>query len=425
MPKERVMTMRLEDTGLTAEELKKIVNKYMIETYPRFDFVAETAEGMYIYDEKHTPYLDFYGGVAVNSVGNCNKKVVEAVKDQVDDIMHTFNYPFTVPQALLSKKICDTIGMDKIFYQNSGTEANECMIKMARKYGTMKYGPDHYHIITARQGFHGRTYGALSATGQPENGCQLGFKPVLPGFSYAKFNDLEDFKSKITENTIAIMVEPVQGEGGVRPATEAFLKGLRRLCDEKGLLLLFDEVQTGWGRTGAVMAYMGYGVKPDAVTMAKAMGGGMPIGACCAVGELADAFAAGDHGSTYGGNPVACAAAYAAVTEIIEKDLSGNAARMGEYMKERLRELPHVKEVRGRGLLVGCEYDLPIAMDVKWACFERKVLITAIGEEINRMIPPLTLTKEHIDTCISVLKEAVTEAAEKYETELALKSMTA
>lgn len=187
--------MKLKDTGLTAEELKDIVKKYMVETYARYDFIAERAEGMYLYDEKGVAYLDFYGGVAVNTPGNRNPKVVAAVKDQLDDIMHTFNYPYTIPQALLAKKICDTIGMDKIFFQNSGTEANECMIKMARKYGVEKYGPEHYHIVTAINGFHGRTYGALSATGQPDNACQLGFKPMLPGFSYAEYNNLEDFKS--------------------------------------------------------------------------------------------------------------------------------------------------------------------------------------------------------------------------------------
>lgn len=399
--------MKIKDTGLTAKEVKEIVNKYMVETYTRFDFVAESADGMYLYDENGTPYLDFYGGVAVNSVGNCNEKVVVAVKDQVDDIMHTFNYPYTIPQALLAEKICETLGMDKIFYQNSGTEANECMIKMARKYGTDQYGKERYHIITAKNGFHGRTYGSLSATGQPDNGCQVGFKPVLPGFSYAEFNNLEDFRSKITKNTIAIMIEPVQGEGGVIPATQEFIEGLRKLCDEHDMLLLFDEVQTGWGRTGAPMAFMGYGVKPDCVTMAKAMGGGMPIGACCARKEVAEALSAGTHGSTYGGHPVACAAALAAVTEILEKDLSKNAALMGAYFRSELKKLPHVSEVRGRGLLVGCEYDIPIAMKVKWGCFERKLLVTAIGEHINRMIPPLILTKEDIDTAVGIMRESI------------------
>lgn len=405
--------MKLKDTGLTAKELKAMVNKYMVETYPRYDFIAERAEGMYLYDEEGNAYLDFYGGVAVNSPGNRNPKVVAAVKDQMDDIMHTFNYPYTVPQALLSKKICDTIGMDKIFYQNSGTEANECMIKMARKYGTDHFGPDKYHIITAKNSFHGRTYGAMSATGQPDSAIHNGFMPVLPGFSYAEFNNLEDFAFKVTENTIAIMIEPVQGEGGVHPATQEFIEGLRKLCDDNNMLLLFDEVQTGWGRTGAPMAYMGYGVKPDAVSMAKAMGGGMPIGACCARKEVARALSAGTHGSTYGGHPVACAAALASVSEILDKNLSQNAKEVGEYFIEKLKTLPHVVDARGRGLLVGCEYDIPIAMDVKWGTFRRRALITAIGDNINRMIPPLTVKKGDVDMLVEYMRQAIEEAVAK------------
>ena len=407
--------MRLKDTGLTPQELKDIVNKYMVETYERYDFIAERAEGMYLYDEEGNAYLDFYGGVAVNSAGNRNPKVVEAVKDQMDDIMHTFNYPYTIPQALLAKKVCDTIGMDKIFYQNSGTEANECMIKMARKYGVDNYGPERYHIITAKHGFHGRTYGAMSATGQPDNAIQMGFKPMLPGFSYAEYNNLEDFASKVTKDTIAIMIEPVQGEGGVHPATQEFMEGLRKLCDDNDMLLLFDEVQTGWGRTGAPMAYMGYGVKPDAVSMAKAIGGGMPLAACCATEKVATAFTKGTHGSTYGGHCVACAAGLASVTEILDKDLSGNAREMGEYMKQELAKLPHVVEARGRGLLVGCEYDIPISVEVKHGCLDRMALITAIGDRVNRMIPPLTVTKQQIDQLMRIMREAIEEAAAKLE----------
>ena len=199
--------MKLKDTGLTAQDIKDKVNKYMIETYERFDFLAETAEGMYLYDENGTPYLDFYAGIAVNNAGSRNPKVVAAVKDQMDDIMHTFNYPYTIPQALLAEKVCETIGMDKIFFQNSGTEANEAMIKMARKYGIDKYGPNKYHIVTAKMGFHGRTFGAMSATGQPGNGCQVGFGPMTYGFSYAPYNDLKAFKDACTENTIAIMID--------------------------------------------------------------------------------------------------------------------------------------------------------------------------------------------------------------------------
>ncbi len=407
--------MKLKDTGYSAQELKGIVNKYMIETYERYDFIAETADGMYLYDENGNAFLDFYGGVAVNSVGNCNKKVIDAVKDQLDDIMHTFNYPYTIPQALLAKKICESIGMDKIFFQNSGTEANECMIKMARKYGTDNFGPNRYEIVTAKNGFHGRTYGSMAATGQPDNGCQLGFKPMLPGFCYAEFNNLEDFKAHCNENTIGIMIEPVQAEGGVYPATQEFMTGLRRFCDEKGILLMFDEVQTGWGRTGSLMAYMDYGVKPDIVSMAKAMGGGMPIAACCAVEKVAKAFTMGSHGSTYAGNCVTCAASLAAVTENIEKDLSGNAKEVGEYFKAELAKLPHVVEARGKGLLVGCEYDEDVAVEVKHACLDKNLLITAIGDKINRMIPPLIATKGDVDTAIAIMKEAIEEVYAKRE----------
>lgn len=404
----REITMRLKDTGLTVQDIKDKVNKYMIETYERFDFLAETAKGMYIYDENGTPYLDFYAGIAVNSAGNCNEKVVAAVRDQVGDIMHTFNYPYTIPQALLAEKICTTLGMDKIFFQNSGTEANEAMIKMARKYGVEKYGPHKYNIVTAKESFHGRTFGSMSATGQPDNACQIGFGDMTPGFSYAPFNDLKAFEEACTENTIAIMVEPVQGEGGVHPATQEFLQGLRKLCDERGMLLLLDEVQTGWCRTGAIMSYMNYGIKPDIVSMAKAMGGGMPIGAICATEEVAAAFTPGSHGSTFGGSPVSCAASLAEIDELLDRDLAGNAKEMGAYFMEELKKLPHVKEVRGQGLLVGVEFDdTVIAVDIKHGCFDRKLLVTAIGSSIIRMVPPLILTKEDCDKAFAILKETV------------------
>ena len=400
--------MRLKDTGLTVQEIKDKVNKYMIETYERFDFLAETAKDMYIYDEDGTPYLDFYAGIAVNSAGNCNEKVVAAVKEQVEDVMHMFNYPYTIPQALLAEKICTAIGMDKIFYQNSGTEANEAMIKMARKYGVEKYGPHKYNIITAKMSFHGRTFGSMSATGQPDNACQVGFGDMTPGFTYAPYNDLEAFKAAYTDNTIAIMIEPVQGEGGVHPATQEFMKGLRDFCDEKGILLLLDEVQTGWCRTGAVMSYMNYGIKPDIVSMAKAMGGGMPIGAICSTKEVAKAFSAGSHGTTFGGHPVCCAAALAEIGELLERNLAENAKKMGKYFMEKLVGIPHVKEVRGQGLLVGVEFDGNVnAADVKHECLERKLLVTAIGSDIIRMVPPLILTETDCDKAVEIIKDAV------------------
>ncbi|MFR2135976.1 MAG: aspartate aminotransferase family protein [Lachnospiraceae bacterium] len=405
--------MKLKDTGLTFQDIKDKVDKYMIETYERFDFLAETAKDQYMYDENGTPYLDFYAGIAVNSAGNCNEKVVAAVKDQVEDIMHTFNYPYTIPQALLAEKICITIGMDKIFYQNSGTEANEAMIKMARKYGVEKYGPKRYNIVTASMGFHGRTFGAMSATGQPDNGCQIGFGPMTDGFTYAEYNNLQAFKDACTEDTIAIMVEPVQGEGGVHPATMEFMRGLREFCDEHEMLLLIDEVQTGWCRTGKVMSFMNYGIKPDIVSMAKALGGGMPIGAICATAEVAKAFTPGSHGTTFGGHPVCCAAALAEVNELLDRDLAGNAAKIGTYFMEQLKTLPHVKEVRGQGLLVGVEFDDTISgVDVKHECLHRHLLITAIGAHIIRMIPPLIITEEDCDKAVAIIREAV-EALER------------
>lgn len=400
--------MKLADTGLTAQDIKDKVGKYMIETYERFDFLAETAREQYIYDEKGEKYLDFYAGIAVNAAGNCNQRVVEAVVEQARTLMHTFNYPYTIPQALLAEKVCTTIGMDKIFFQNSGTEANEAMIKMARKYGIEKYGPNRYHIVTAKMGFHGRTFGAMSATGQPGNGCQIGFGPMTYGFSYAPYNDLQAFEDACTENTIAIMVEPVQGEGGVHPATQEFMKGLREFCDQKGMLLLLDEVQTGWCRTGKVMSYMNYGIKPDIVSMAKALGGGMPIGAICATEEVAKAFSPGSHGTTFGGHPVSCAAALAEIEELLGRNLAEHAAETGAYLMEKLKSLPHVKEVRGQGLLVGVEFDAGISStEVKHECLHRHLLLTAIGDHIIRMVPPLIIDRRDCDQACEIIKASV------------------
>ena len=402
--------MKLKDRNLTATDVQALVSTYMIDTYERYPFVCERAKGMYLYDENGDAYLDFYGGIAVNSVGNCADSVVDAIRDQAGDVIHTFNYPYTLPQALLAEKICTTLGMDKIFYQSTGTEANEAMIKLARKYGTDQYGPEKYHIVTAKNSFHGRTYGSMTATGQPDNACQVGFKPMLPGFSYATFNDLDSFRAAITEHTIAILVEPIQGEGGVIPATEAFMKGLRELCDEKGLLLLLDEIQTGWCRTGEVMAYMHYGVKPDILSMAKAMGGGMPISAICATAKVAAAFTPGSHGTTYGGNPVCCAASLAAITEMLDHNLAQNAAEVGSYLMEQLKTLPHVTDVRGKGLMIGIAFDAPVGKTIKHGCTDRKMLVTLIGNAVIRLLPPLIATRADCDQALAILKAAVEDA---------------
>ncbi|MFT8872768.1 MAG: acetylornithine transaminase [Sporolactobacillus sp.] len=406
--------MKLADVHKTQDEIKALTKKYMIETYERFDFVAERAEGMYLYDTAGNAYLDFYGGIAVNSAGNCNEKVVAAVREQAGQIMHTFNYPYTVPQAVLAELVCETLGMDKIFYQSTGTEANEAMIKMARKYGVDHYGPDKYHIITAKGSFHGRTYGAMSATGQPDNACQVGFKPVVPGFSYAEFNNVDDFRAHVTDQTIAIMLEVIQGEGGVNPATPQFMAGIADLCREKGLLLLLDEIQCGWCRSGKIMAYMDYpGIKPDIVSMAKALGGGMPISAICAGKDVAEAFTMGSHGTTFGGNPVCCAAAYAEVSELLKRNLAGHAQAVGDDFMAKLKKVPGVKVVRGKGLMIGVEFEAPIGLDVKHGCFDRHLLVTLIGDRIIRLIPPLIASEADCDQACIILAEAAEAALRK------------
>jgi acetylornithine/N-succinyldiaminopimelate aminotransferase len=400
-------SMKLKDSGKSADDVRALVKKYLIETYERYDFVCERAEGMYLYNEKGEGYLDFYGGIAVNSTGSRNQAVVAAAKEQLDSVIHTFNYPYTIPQALLAEKVCTTLGYDKIFYQNSGAEANEAMIKMARKFGIETYGQKRYQIVSAKNSFHGRTLGALSATGQPETACHIGFGPLLPGFSYAEFNNLDSFKALVTEDTIAIMLEPIQGEGGVYPATASFMQGIRKLCDERKMLLLIDEIQSGWCRTGEVMAYQHYGIKPDIVSMAKALGGGMPIGALCTNEQIAKAFSMGSHGSTYGGNAVCCAAALAQVNELINNNLAAKAKETGAYFIEKLRSLPRVKEVRGLGLLVGIEFDGPIGLAVKHGCFDRKLLVTLIGKNIIRLAPPLITSKADCDKACAIIAEAV------------------
>ena len=326
-------------------------------------------------------------GIAVNSAGHCNKKVVEAIMEQCQQMMHASNYCYTIPMVMLAQRICDAIGMEKIYFQNSGAEANEVMIKLARKYGKDNFGPNRYHIVTAKNSFHGRTLATLAATGQPGTAIQRNYDPMIPGFSYAEFNNVQAFADACTDDTIAIMVEPVQGEGGVIPATKEFLQGLRKLCDERNMLLLFDEVQTGWGRTGSLMAYMGYGVKPDCVSMAKAMGGGMPIGAICATAEVANAQ----------------------IGEIIDQKLPENADKIGAYFREELLKLPCVKEVRGRGLMIGVEFNKDIATDVKYQSADEGLLITAVRPNVIRLVPPLNITEKECDEAFAILHKVVSK----------------
>lgn len=396
--------MKLKDYNLTKAELIEMAEKYMNETFKRYDFIADATRDEYIIDEDGGEYLDFLGGIAVNSVGGCNRAVIDAIIEQSETMIHASNYFYTVPQTVLAKLICETIGMDKVQFQNSGAEANEAMIKMARKYGNDRYDGKRYKIVTAYNSFHGRTLTTLSATGQPGSAIHKGFEPLVDGFKYAEFNNLSSFEEAATDDVIAIMVEPIQGEGGVNPASQEFMHGLRELCDRRGMLLLLDEVQTGWGRTGSIMGYMNYGITPDAVSMAKAMGGGMPIAAMCASEEAMQALSAGSHGTTFGGNPVCCAASLAAIHEIIDRKLDENARVVGDYFMKLLRTLPHVKEVRGQGLLIGVQFDSDIAGDVKHDAFEKRLLMSVVKPDTIRMVPPLMITKEDADRAYEIIK---------------------
>ncbi len=399
--------MKLNETGKTKEDIKNMYDTYFYDTFKRFDFIANEGHDAYLVDETGKEYLDFMAGIAVNSAGHCNPKVVNAIKEQCESLIHASNYCYTIPQGMLAELICKSIGMEKIYFQNSGAEANEVMMKLARKYGKDNYGPNRFKIVTALNSFHGRTLATLAATGQPGSAIQHNYDPFIPGITYAEYNNLKAFEDACDEDTIAVMVEPIQGEGGVIPADKEFLQGLRKLCDERDMLLLFDEVQTGWGRTGSLMAYMGYDVKPDCVSMAKAMGGGMPIGAMCTSAKLALTFGPGAHGSTYAGNPVCCAASYAQIKEIIDNNLSDNSDKMGEYFRSLLVKLPYVKEVRGKGLMIGVEFDRDIATDVKYNSADSGLLITAVRPSVIRLVPPLNVTKEECDKAFEILKSVL------------------
>ena len=391
---------------MTFEEIKQGEETYIMHTYGRFPIALDHGKGATLWDTDGKKYIDLTSGIGVNSLGHDNEALTTAVSEQAHKLMHACNLYYTEPMVQAAKKLVDAAGMGKIFFANSGAEANEGMIKLARKYSFDKYSEGRNKIITLKQSFHGRTVTTLKATGQDK--FHQYFFPFTEGFDYAAANDIEDMKRKIDDTTCAVMMEMIQGEGGVLPLDKEFVQATAEICKEKDILLLIDEVQTGWCRTGAVMSYMNYGIKPDIVSMAKGLGGGMPIGAICATEEVAKAFTPGSHGTTFGGHPVCCAAALAEVGELLDRDLAGNAKKVGDYFAAKLEKLPHVKEVRHQGLLVGVEFDDTISgVDVKHGAFDRKMLITAIGAHIIRMVPPLIVSEEECDKAFEILDETV------------------
>ena len=398
------------------EEIIEISNQYIMNTYSRMPLVFEKGRGAYLWDFDGKKYLDFVSGLAVNNLGHCHPKVVETIKRESEKLIHVSNLYFIASQALLGKKLVESSLVEgRAFFCNSGAEANEAAIKLVRKYSKEKFKrDDRYEIITMEKSFHGRTITTITATGQEK--FRKGFEPLTQGFKYAPYNNIEALKKVITDKTCAIMLEPIQGEGGVNVPDKKYLEEVRKLCDERELVLILDEVQTGMGRTGKLFAYEHSGIKPDIFTLAKGLGGGIPIGAMIAKDEVAEFFTPGSHASTFGGNPFVCSVALT-VLEVIEKDgILKNCEEMGEYLAKKLnglaKEFKFIKEVRGKGLLIGMELGRD-GKDIVESCKEKGLLINCTMNNILRFLPPLIISKNEVDEAVEVLKKALGEVSGK------------
>lgn len=383
--------------------------KVLLHTYNRYQVVFDHGDGVYLFDEEGKKYLDFVAGISVFALGYNNKDFNDALKEQIDKIIHTSNYYYNVPAIEAAKKLTKAAEMDRVFFTNSGAEAIEGAIKAARKYAFNKDGSTDHEIIAMEHSFHGRTMGALSVTGNPK--YREAFEPGIGNIKFAKMNDLESVKALISKKTCAVIFETVQGEGGIYPATEEFIKGVRKLCDENDILLILDEVQCGMGRTGYMFAWQRYGVKPDIMTVAKALGCGVPVGAFLLTEKVAqNSLVAGDHGSTYGGNPLVTKAA-SAVFDVFEKEnVLENVKNVGAYLFEKLESLSKKYDIilghRGIGLIQGLEFSVPVAPIINKALEKGLVLINA-GTNIIRFVPPLVISKENVDEMISILTDSI------------------
>lgn len=381
----------------------------LYKTYNRYPVVFDHGKGVHLYDGDGQEYLDFGAGIAVMGLGYDDEEYKEALKDQIDKLLHVSNLFYNQPSVEAGEKLLKVSGMDRVFFTNSGTEAIEGALKIAIRHAYNKTGSHDHEIIAMKNSFHGRSLGALSVTGNDH--YQEPFKPLLPGIRFAEFNNLDSVKALVNEKTCAILMETIQGEGGIYPASEEFLKGVRKLCDDNGILLMLDEIQCGMGRSGKMFAWQWYDVVPDVMTVAKALGNGVPIGAFLAKGEAAAAMVPGDHGTTYGGNPFVTAAA-SRVLDIFEKrDIPGHAAEIGEYLKEKLEELKSrcslIADCRGKGLIQGVELTVPAGPVVTKALLEEKLVLITAGEKIIRFVPPLVIEKEDVDEMIKRLEKAL------------------
>jgi len=378
---------------------------HVADTYGRYPLVAAGGEGCWLTDVDGKKYLDFLAGVAVNNLGHCHPKVVAALREQAGTLLHCSNFYHIPRQIELAELLCEHSFGDRVFFCNSGAEANEAALKLVRKYSTETYGANRFEVITALASFHGRTIAGISATGQEK--VKAGFAPLLPGIKHVPFDDIEALRDAVTPNTCAIMLEPVQGEGGVNLPSPGYLRAVRELCDEHRLLLVFDEVQVGCGRTGSLFAYQQEGVEPDVMTLAKALAGGPPIGAMVFKEKHAAALGPGTHGSTFGGNPLMAAAGVAAFRVLLEDGILSNCLAMGDYLRQQLETLKakynFVVDVRGRGLMLGMELSIEGGEMVKTA-LQRGLLINCTVGKVLRFVPPLIVSKEEIDQMISILE---------------------
>ncbi len=396
-----------EDKSLTAKECMQRTEEVIMHTYNRYPIVWDKGSGVDLYDIEGKKYLDFVSGIAVHALGYENEKWKTAIKDQLDKLTHISNYYYSVPMMQAAENVTKASGMDRVFFTNSGTEAVEGAIKTARKYYYNKKGKADSEIIAMDHSFHGRSLGSLSVTGTKK--YREAFEPLIGGAVFATYNDLEDVRSKITDKTAAILLETIQGEGGVYPATKEFITGIRKLCDEHDILMILDEIQCGMGRTGTMFAYENYGVKPDVVTIAKALGCGIPVGAF-ATTEKAAALVAGDHGTTYGGNPLAMAAVNAVFDQFEELQILEHVKMVGAYLFEQLELVKEKYDCiighRGVGLIQGLEFCVPVGDIIKKAIEGGLILINA-GADVIRFVPPLVIEKEHVDEMIRKLTASI------------------
>ncbi len=384
--------------------------KYIFQTYARFPVLITKGKGMYVTDNEGKHYLDFLSGIAVNALGHCHPAVVNAIKNQAKKLSHTSNLYYTLPQVKLAKKLAELSGLSKSFFCNSGAEANEAAIKLARKYAKESLGAEKFEIITMHGAFHGRTLATLTAT--PNEKFHRGYEPLPAGFQYVNYNDIGALKKAIDGKTCAVLVEPVQGEGGVLVPAPGYLKEIRTMCDERNILLILDEVQVGMGRTGKMFAFQREGILPDILTLAKTIGAGLPLGAMLASEKVSAGFVPGSHGSTFGGGPIVCEAGLAVLEVIEKKGLLKNVSEMGSYLLSGLKKLkekhPAIKEARGTGLICGVELEMP-GKEIVSKMLRKGFLINCTNDKVLRFLPPFIVARKHIDALILALDSVLSE----------------